>query len=183
MKALIERAAEFALHYHEGQMDRDGYPHFMHVMRVALKGKTDEEIVVGFLHDVIEDAKYPSEALQAIEADFPKHVLEAVLLLTKAKGEEYSSYITGIIGSGNTLAMKVKLNDLDDNIARSMKHKGTAPYKYLVAISKLRLGMSKIEPVNNGWLDAEIGASMFTEASDSSYLDGPAPVASLKRCP
>ena len=30
--------------------------HFDHSKRVALKGKTEEEIVLGYLHDVIEDS-------------------------------------------------------------------------------------------------------------------------------
>ena len=58
-KALIEKAYNFALKAHDGQLRKSGEPYFIHVYETAkiladLKMDTPT-IVAGFLHDSIED--------------------------------------------------------------------------------------------------------------------------------
>lgn len=184
-KMLIQRALEFMMHYHQDQFDRDGNPHALHSIRVAGRGYDDDEIIVGLLHDVIEDAKYPSEATLAIEANFPPHIYDAVRLLTHNEKDVYSEYIDDLVMSRNTLALRVKLNDLDDNISRTATDT-QVPARYLIAQSRILIALR--EPTNNSWLDYERPISISTEALVGEYsvsepfLDGPAPVSSLKRC-
>lgn len=107
---LIEKAISIASLVHKGQVDKQGRPYILHVIRVGLRGKTDEEIIVGLLHDTIED--HPnSESL--IRDNFPPWVIQAVSVLTKAEHENYMDYIERV--KEHDLPRAVKLNDLRDN--------------------------------------------------------------------
>ena len=58
MTVLLRRVAEFSKKAHEGQFDKGGHPYYLHPRCVALMGKTEEEQIVGYLHDVVEDTEY-----------------------------------------------------------------------------------------------------------------------------
>src|SRR3990172_2948198 len=74
-------------------------------------GKTEEEKLVGLLHDVVEDSATTLDDLR--KAGFPEDILAAVDCLTKREGEDYSYYLKRI--KGNTLGRTVKLYDVADN--------------------------------------------------------------------
>ena len=59
----IDIALRIATTAHAGQLDRDGNPVILHPLTVGLMGHTDEEKMVGFLHDVVEDTPYTFEDL------------------------------------------------------------------------------------------------------------------------
>lgn len=109
---LLEKAIEIAVKAHKGQKDKAGEPYILHCLSVMLKGKTEDEKIVGVLHDVVEDTKVTIEFLK--EQGFPKRITDAVMCLTKIKGVDYDKYVTGL--KNNALAVRVKLNDLEDNI-------------------------------------------------------------------
>lgn len=97
-------------------LDKSCHPTVLHSMTVGLMGKSNDEAVVGFLHDLLEDTACDESELYE---SFPKRIVETVKLLTRKPGEQYFDYIDRIKESGNTLAVKVKLNDLNHNHIRS----------------------------------------------------------------
>ena len=109
----IEAAFEIALEAHRGQVDKNRAPYIMHAMRVALRGRSLDETVVGALHDVVEDTSITLDDLRARGAT--DRQLEAIEALTRKTGEKYEAFIIRL--SGNFLAINVKINDLLDNLS------------------------------------------------------------------
>jgi (p)ppGpp synthase/HD superfamily hydrolase len=76
-------------------------------------GKTEEEKIVGVLHDVVEDTEWTLEALAA--EGFSKEVINALRCVTKvSENENYDDFIDRV--KKNPLAVAVKINDLTDNM-------------------------------------------------------------------
>lgn len=113
----IQKAVSLLIKYFGDSVDKTGMPKILHSMSVGLSGKSDDETVVGFLHDLLEDTScQESELLEY----FPKRIVESVKVLTRKPDEKYNEYIHRIKESGNTLAVQVKLYDLDYNLLRSV---------------------------------------------------------------
>lgn len=53
--STLERAMEIARQAHVGQVDKGGADYIGHPLRVVEMGRTEEEKIVGVLHDVVED--------------------------------------------------------------------------------------------------------------------------------
>ena len=116
----IDEAVEIATQVFAGERDLDGKPALLHALAVGMAGKTDDEKIVGFLHDVVEDSKWEVEDL--MREGFSEEVTRAVAILTHEKWHEtYEQYINRIIHSGCRLAINVKINDLKHNIERGQK--------------------------------------------------------------
>ncbi|MAT40348.1 MAG: hypothetical protein CL946_12170 [Ectothiorhodospiraceae bacterium] len=115
---MIEHALRIALGVHSGQRDRYERPYILHPLTVALHGDTDDEIITGLLHDVIEDSEEWTTERFRVEG-FPRRITEAVDCLSKREGEVWDDYIDRVVT--DELAMRVKLNDLRHNMdARRM---------------------------------------------------------------
>ena len=97
---------------HKGQYDKAGKPYATHPIYVATKMKTNKEIIVALLHDVIEDTKLSLEDL--IEEGFPHEIIEAIDAITKKPEEDYFEYIKRV--KKNPLARKIKIEDLKHNM-------------------------------------------------------------------
>lgn len=109
----LQRAIEIAYEAHAGQYDKAGADYINHPLRVMEKGKTEEEKIVGVLHDVIEDSEWTIEML--IAEGFSPNVISALQCLTKkSETENYDDFISRVLT--NELAARVKLNDLEDNL-------------------------------------------------------------------
>ncbi len=116
----IDEALELATRVFTGETDLDGNPAILHALAVGMAGKTSDEKIVGFLHNVIEDSNLEAEDL--ICEGFSDEVIRAVVILTHEKWRDsYDEYIDKVIGSGNRLAINVKINDLKHNIERGLK--------------------------------------------------------------
>lgn len=115
-KITIEEVLRIAIDAHKGQKDLDGKPVILHPLAVGLAGKNREEMVAGFLHDVVEDTDYSFDDL--LQRGVEQEVVDALRLLTHEKGTDYYDYVQGIIDSGNAIALAVKRNDLTHNLAR-----------------------------------------------------------------
>lgn len=111
---MLEKAIEIAVEAHRGQIDKAGKIYILHPMRVMLKGKTEEEMIVGILHDTIEDTPVTIDMLE--KEGFSQPVLDALTCISKKKGEDYDHFISRILS--NPLACQVKLYDLEDNMNR-----------------------------------------------------------------
>ena len=109
----LQRAIEIATEAHKGQFDKSGKDYIGHPLRVMEMGKTEEEKIVGVLHDVIEDTNWTFEALA--EEGFSKEIINALKCVTKlSENENYDDFIERI--KKNPLAVAVKINDLSDNM-------------------------------------------------------------------
>ena len=62
--STLNRAVEIATKSHKGATDKYGAPYINHVTRVMNMGQTDNEKIVGVLHDVIEDTHWTFEDLE-----------------------------------------------------------------------------------------------------------------------
>ena len=113
LKIILDRAKAIATSAHEGQVDKAGKPYIKHPMRVMNMGKTVEEKIAGVLHDVVEDSDWTFEMLE--KEGIPKDVMDALKCVTKlSEDEDYDHFIERV--KTNPLAVKVKLNDLKDNM-------------------------------------------------------------------
>ena len=111
--STLQRAIEIATEAHKGQFDKAGYDYIGHPLRVMEMGKTEEEKIVGVLHDVVEDTSWTFEALEA--EGFSKEIIEALRCVTKtSENENYDAFIDRV--KKNPLATAVKINDITDNM-------------------------------------------------------------------
>jgi len=110
-----EKALQIAIEAHEGQKDKVGKPYVLHPITVGFMGENEAEMIVGFLHDVVEDTFV---SIEDLEKAFDKDITGALRLLTHDKSEPYWTYVDRIKNSGNKLALAVKTNDLKHNIIR-----------------------------------------------------------------
>lgn len=109
----LERAIQIATEAHKGQFDKAGKDYIGHPLRVMEMGKTEDEKIVGVLHDVVEDSSWTFEALEA--EGFSKEVIDALRCVTKtSEKENYDDFIERV--KRNPLAAAVKVNDLTDNM-------------------------------------------------------------------
>ena len=111
--STLERAIQIATEAHMGQLDKAGKDYIGHPLRVMEMGRTEEEKIVGVLHDVVEDGDWTFEALEA--EGFSKEVIAALKCVTKtSENENYDEFIERV--KKNPLAVAVKINDLTDNM-------------------------------------------------------------------
>lgn len=120
-------ALRIAERAHAGQYDKQGKAYIGHPIRVAgYAAKRAKEIgldadiamIVGYLHDTIEDTDLTYEELS--DAGVPEIALEAIELMTRPPAGSpdrptYAEFIGLIIESGNLYAIVGKLADHDDN--------------------------------------------------------------------
>mgnify|MGYP000015291418 FL=1 len=109
---MLNKALDIAYKAHLGQIDKAGAPYILHPMRVVLHCQTEDEKIVALLHDVVEDTPITLEELKT--QGFSDDVLAALKCLTKIKGEDYQTFIQRV--ATNPLAVKVKIQDLKDNM-------------------------------------------------------------------
>lgn len=107
---LTKKAMQIAWNAHMGQFDKAGMPYVFHPWTVAEMMDDEDSVIVALLHDTIEDTYVTSEYLLRY---FPKHIVDAVVILTRCENETYQDYLVRIKQSH--LATKVKLGDLKHN--------------------------------------------------------------------
>ena len=144
---MLAKAIEIASSAHCGQEDLGGQPYIFHSLRVMLRGFTWNERIVGVLHDVLEDTSTTLEDLQ--DAGFDDEILDAVVALTRDEEKEtYPEFIDRVIRAG-MLAIVVKLNDMEDNMAKertknlSQEHQDRLHAKYHDEYIKLMDALGK----------------------------------------
>lgn len=108
---MTKRALDISFNAHKNKTDKSGAPYVYHPFHVAEQMKTEDEVIVALLHDVVEDTDMTFEDLRA--EGFSEEVLSALKLLTHDKSEPYMDYVARI--KGNPLATAVKLADLRHN--------------------------------------------------------------------
>jgi len=99
-----------------GECDLDGNPAVLHAIEVGQMGQTEDEKIVGYLHDVVEDTDVTLDDLDKM--GFETEVIESVRLLTRQDDVDYFDYIKNILDHDIDTAINVKINDLLHNIKR-----------------------------------------------------------------
>jgi (p)ppGpp synthase/HD superfamily hydrolase len=109
---LIDKSLAIALRAHTGVKDKAGHAYILHPLRIMAKMTTDMEMSAALLHDVIEDSTITAADLLA--EGIPEQVVTAVLCLTKQSNENYQDFV--LRAKQNTIARKVKIADIEDNL-------------------------------------------------------------------
>jgi len=120
---LVIKAFDIATFAYNGLVDKSGVDYIYHPLSVARKVSSlgDEYEATALLHDAIEDSELDAEEL--INMGMPGVVVNAVVILTKKPGVSYLDFVRSIKDSGNVMAIKVKLADLEDNMDSSRGYK------------------------------------------------------------
>ena len=110
----LERAIEIAVSAHKGVKDKGGNPYILHPLRVMLSLNSEEEKIVGVLHDVVEDAEdWTFEKLQ--DEGFSTQILEGLQSVTKtSEDENYDEFVQRAFA--NAIGRQVKIADIKDNL-------------------------------------------------------------------
>lgn len=112
-----EQAIIIAVSAHAGQLDKQGMPYALHVLRVMFRVPERLHIPAVF-HDLIEDTNWTFQDLKRIGVS--ERDVEIIKLLTRKvkRGESYSTYIARLCESGDRDAYLIKMADLEDNLSR-----------------------------------------------------------------
>lgn len=123
MQLSLKEAFQIAVEVHGDHLDKGGDPYLFHILRVAEKMETDEEMVVAILHDALEDCNPEDRQTLYSRICLAYGMVLAcqVGLLTRDESEPYMDYIQRLAGSH--VAVKVKLSDLADNMRRERLRK------------------------------------------------------------
>jgi (p)ppGpp synthase/HD superfamily hydrolase len=111
MNAGLNTAIMIANGAHYGQMYNDE-PYIFHVFRVMMMGKTDDERILGALHDVVEDSTITLDELRQV---FSPTICDALDAITHRKGESREDYLARCLS--NELAARVKSYDNYENLS------------------------------------------------------------------
>ena len=111
---MLSAAIALAANRHDGQYDKQGLPYIMHVLKVMylLKSEDEELNCIAVLHDILEDTKTTVQELFSL--GISKRVVDAVVILTKVKGEEYRVYLDRV--ANNQDCVRVKMVDIRHNM-------------------------------------------------------------------
>ncbi len=109
---IISESLRIARIAHKNQRDKAGSEYILHPLRLMMQMKTEDDMVIALLHDVLEDSNYTADALYA--EGIPLRIIEIVSILTRKPNESYSEYINRILQ--NKQASKIKKIDIEDNL-------------------------------------------------------------------
>jgi hypothetical protein len=114
MSPNLERAIVLAVEQHAGQMDKQGLPFILHILRVvgrlAFHPRCSEDaLIVAALHDLKEDTPYDGD-LDWLS----REALAALDCMTRRSSETYEAYIGRLLP--NDVARLVKEADILDNM-------------------------------------------------------------------
>jgi|14BtaG_2_1085337.scaffolds.fasta_scaffold00598_19 (p)ppGpp synthase/HD superfamily hydrolase len=131
--STLGKAIEIAYEAHEGQTRWGGEPYITHPEAVAAAVITEDEKIVAWLHDVVEDTNVTLEDLMG--EGFSGDVIDGVDAMTKKSGVNYSDYLNNL--GDNEIATTVKIADINHNLLTCTRK--YARDKYQVALLYLNL--------------------------------------------
>ena len=83
----MQRAIEIAVEAHKGQLDKAGNLYVLHPLRVMMSLDTEDEKIVGVLHDVVEDCEgWTWDRLRS--EGFSEKIIDALQSVSKTPNEE-----------------------------------------------------------------------------------------------
>ena len=108
----LTTAIQMAAEAHHGQVDKAGEPYILHPLRVMLAQDGEVAMIVGVLHDIVEDTEY--DLTDIAMAGFAPEVTYAIDSVTRREGEDYFAYVHR--AAANPIGRLVKAADLNDNM-------------------------------------------------------------------
>ena len=137
----LARAIEIAASAHRNQADKGGSPYILHPIRVMMSLDTEDEKIVGVLHDVVEDSDvWNFKRLR--EEGFEENILSALKSVTKASEDEgYQQFIKR--AAKNEIGRNVKIADIKDNL--DVTRIGALNEKDLLRINKYKEALLFLE--------------------------------------
>lgn len=109
---LREKAMQIAIKVHRGQLDKGGNDYINHPIRVSENCNSDDDKIAALLHDTIEDGDITADYL--LMQGFPHNIVDAVLSVSRKRGEDYFEFIQRC--KANPIGRRVKIADLKDNM-------------------------------------------------------------------
>ncbi|MCC6795250.1 MAG: HD domain-containing protein [Candidatus Hydrogenedentes bacterium] len=109
--STLERAIAIAAEAHAGQKDKAEAPYILHPLRVMLRLLSNDERIVGVLHDLLEDSDWTKKDL--VREGFSEEVLAGIDAVTRRDDETYEEFVER--AGQNEIGRRVKLADLEDN--------------------------------------------------------------------
>lgn len=110
--STLELAEALGTEKHKDQRDLAGKPYIGHLKRVADKLTTNDQKIVGWLHDLLEDTDVTAQYL--LRLGFTEDIVHAIQALTRLPGESKIDAVQRTIK--NELATLVKIADVQDNM-------------------------------------------------------------------
>ena len=123
----LEKAIKIAVEAHTGQVDKGGNPYILHPLRVMLSLNSEQERIVGVLHDVVEDCEgwtwqrlkeqgCSDEIIEALHSvsKTPEEEAEYRALPEDKKLDHYLVFIQR--AKANKIGRQVKAADIRDNL-------------------------------------------------------------------
>ncbi len=118
MPQQLKAAISLARIAHAGQVDKAGNPvidHALGVMKdLSLQGLPEDYLIVGVLHDVVEDTEVSLDDLRRM--GYSDAVINAVDAISRSGDEKYFDYILRV--KENSIARVVKIADNRNNLER-----------------------------------------------------------------
>jgi (p)ppGpp synthase/HD superfamily hydrolase len=111
-RSALPRAVAYAATEHDGQLDLAREPYILHCLHVMAEQDTYYGMILGVLHDVVEDT---SATVKDLQDEFCQEIAWGVSVLTKLKGEPYTDYIGRVEGATEEVVL-VKIADLRHNM-------------------------------------------------------------------
>jgi (p)ppGpp synthase/HD superfamily hydrolase len=110
----LERAIEIAVAAHKGMKDKGGNPYILHPLRIMISLTTEDERIVGVLHDVVEDC--PEWTFERLQAEgFSERVLISLKSVTKDSNDnDYQAFVER--AKSDPVGRMVKIADIKDNL-------------------------------------------------------------------
>ncbi|MFA6325327.1 MAG: HD domain-containing protein [Candidatus Paceibacterota bacterium] len=127
---MYQKALEFIIKKHRGQIRRNGDPYVIHPIRVSQEVTGDYLKTIALLHDVLEDTDTTMEELEDV---FGQDMAFVVWCITHGKKESYEDYIARVKINEKTKA--VKIADIVDNLMDNPNEKQIK--KYVKALNYL----------------------------------------------
>ena len=136
----LAKASEIAASAHSTQKDKGGSPYILHPVRVMMSLNTEEEKIVGVLHDVVEDSEdWDFDRLR--KQGFAEDIISALKSVTKqSDAENYEAFIER--AGRNQIGRNVKIADIKDNL--DVTRIGHLKEKDLLRINKYKNELSKL---------------------------------------
>ena len=72
MQELLQKAISIAYNSHKNQYNVNGEPYILHPMRIMLKTKNEEQMIIAVLHDVIEKSDVEEIVVKSKKAEGTK---------------------------------------------------------------------------------------------------------------
>lgn len=107
-----EKALDIVSEAFKGKKDKGGNDYIWHLKAVSDKFINKDYKTVALLHDLLEDCSEWN--INRLRLEFPKHICDCVVILTKIKWETYSEYIERV--KKDRICIEVKIADLEHNM-------------------------------------------------------------------